>query len=129
MASGAFIPSGAPLPYGSDVYSTKPETWSWTPPDWYNPTVPTFAEERIEENIVAIPVITMMPVHRGPGNYVRAFDSMEEPGYPLLTPPVPSPPNETDGRGLNVPQTPAPGEEWTKYPQYSIQYYAGQHIY
>lgn len=129
MASGAFAVSGAPLPYEADAYSTKPEKMTWTPPDWYNPSVPTITEERIEENVVAIPVITMMPVHRGPSNYVRAFDSMPEHGYPLLEPPVPNPPNETDGRGLAVPQSPAPGEKWTIYPQYSRDYYAGQDIH
>lgn len=116
--------TSTPAPYGSDPYSTKPQTLSWTPPSWYNPSVPTIVEERIDESVVAVPVISMMPVHRGPKNYVRAFDSMPENGYPLFEPPVPSPPNETDGRGLNVPQSPAPGEgPWTKFPQYSSQYY------
>jgi hypothetical protein len=66
-----------------------------------------------------VPVISMMPVHKGPGVYVRAFDSMPDNGYPIFEPSNPPLPLDVLGSGLAPPLSPAPGESpWTKYPQY-----------
>jgi len=109
-----------PLPYGANPYAAPLETLTWTAPTWFLPTVPVPERQTPQGATQLVPIISMMPVHKGPGNYVRAFDALPDQGYPLLTPSNPPVPFETIGGGLRAPLSPAPGEyAWTKYPQYA----------
>lgn len=109
-----------PLPYGGPPYHTPIETLEWTAPSWYDPIIPIPRSVAPTGATELVPVISMMPIHKGPGLYVRAFDNMPEEGYPLLVPSNPPLPLDVLGSGLAPPQSPAPGEsEWDIYPQYS----------
>ena len=109
-----------PKPYGGAAYKTPMETSEWTAPDWYEPRIRVPQSVTPTGATVLVPVISMMPVHKGPGVYVRAFDSMPDNGYPIFEPTNPPLPLDVLGGGLHVPQSPAPGEgPWSIYPQYS----------
>lgn len=109
-----------PSPFGGTPYDTPPELLEWTAPTWYEPTLPVPRSVTPTGATVLIPIISMVPVHKGPGVYVRAFDSMPDQGYPLLQPTNPPLPLDVLGAGLAPPPSPAPGETpWTKFPQYA----------
>lgn len=120
MQNNKTLAPALPLQYNANPYASAIETLEWTPPSWFEPTVPQPARTEPVGATQLVPIISMMPIHKGPGNYVRAFDALPDHGYPLLVPSNPPVPNETIGEGLRAPQAPEPGETtWTKFPQYA----------
>lgn len=116
---GGTLAPALPEPYGADGYRTPLDVLRWTPPSWYEPSVPQIVRQDPIGATVDVPVIAMIPVYKGPGTYVRPYDSLPDNGYPLLTPTNPPIPYATMGGGLHAPVSPAPGEHWKIYNQYS----------
>ena len=108
-------PMGQVLPYTNQTV----EHLEWTAPTWFEPQVPQVVSQSIAPSVFKVPVIVMQTMKRDAGQFVRAYDTMPEPGYPMFAPSMAPLPTEVYGEGLKAPQSPGPGESpWTKYPQY-----------
>lgn len=93
------------------------ERLEWTPPSWYEPRVPEIVSHSVVPSVVRVPVITMQTMKRDMGQFVRAYDALPEPGYPMFAPSNAPFPVEVYGEGLKPPRGPARDETpWTKYP-------------
>lgn len=113
-----FAPA-TPSPNGVGPYDTPVETLGWSAPSWYEPTIPIITRQSaVKEETVEVPVIAMVKMRKG-SNFVRAFDSMPDNGFPMAVPTNQPIPYETMGGGLNAPKKPAEGESWKIYNQYS----------
>lgn len=108
-----------PSPMGEGPYDTPTETLDWTAPSWFEPPIPIiYRQATVKEETVEVPVIVMKKIRKG-SNFVRAFDAMPDNGFPMVTPTNQPIPLQTMGGGLNAPTSPAPGETWKIYNQYS----------